>query len=196
MAENGKGLGGRVRRAMSGAASMVAELGSERDQTKESDQATTAATAAPAAEPVPASPAPGAHGVDSADGFAYAPGEEPWTPEEVTEIRAELHQEALDLRSQLATSAEGLASLLSDSGDGAGDDQADAGAKTFEREHEMSVANNLRDMLAQTERALARMDAGSYGSCESCGEPIGKARLQVFPRATLCRTCKQREERR
>ena len=51
-------------------------------------------------------------------------------------------------------------------------------------------------LLAQNERALARIEAGTYGVCESCGEPIGKARLQAFPRATLCVACKQREERR
>jgi DnaK suppressor protein len=51
-------------------------------------------------------------------------------------------------------------------------------------------------MLLQAERALARIEDGTYGICESCGNPIGKARLQAFPRATLCVTCKQREERR
>jgi DnaK suppressor protein len=60
----------------------------------------------------------------------------------------------------------------------------------------MSIANNARDMLLQSERALARIAAGTYGVCESCGEPIGKARLQVFPRATLCMGCKQKQERR
>ena len=60
----------------------------------------------------------------------------------------------------------------------------------------MSLANNTRDMLVQAERALARIDNRTYGVCENCGNPIGKARLQVFPRATLCMTCKQREERR
>jgi RNA polymerase-binding transcription factor DksA len=60
----------------------------------------------------------------------------------------------------------------------------------------MSLANNARDMLAQAEHALVRLDDGSYGICESCGNPIGKLRLQAFPRATLCVTCKQREERR
>ena len=60
----------------------------------------------------------------------------------------------------------------------------------------MSIAANARDMLVQSERALARIAAGTYGVCESCGEAIGKARLQAFPRATLCVTCKQREERR
>ena len=78
----------------------------------------------------------------------------------------------------------------------AGDDQADAGAKTFEREHELATTQNARDLLAQNEQALARIDAGTYGVCESCGQAIGKARLQAFPRATLCVSCKQREERR
>ena len=53
-----------------------------------------------------------------------------------------------------------------------------------------------REMLLQSERALARIADGTYGVCESCGNPIGKLRLQVFPRATLCVTCKQRQERR
>jgi DnaK suppressor protein len=51
-------------------------------------------------------------------------------------------------------------------------------------------------LLSQVERALQRLDNGTYGICENCGNPIGKARLQAFPRATLCVTCKQREERR
>ena len=60
----------------------------------------------------------------------------------------------------------------------------------------MSLANNSRDLLLQVERALGRLDAGTYGRCENCGNPIPKARLQAFPRATLCVSCKQREERR
>jgi DnaK suppressor protein len=52
------------------------------------------------------------------------------------------------------------------------------------------------DLVAQNERAIARIDAGTYGVCESCHKPIGKERLQAFPRATLCVACKQKEERR
>jgi DnaK suppressor protein len=58
------------------------------------------------------------------------------------------------------------------------------------------VVNSERDKLNQIERALNRIQDGSYGQCESCGQPIGKMRLMAFPRATLCMTCKQREERR
>jgi DnaK suppressor protein len=70
------------------------------------------------------------------------------------------------------------------------------GATSFERDHELTVLSNERDKLAQIDRALARIDDGTYGVCESCGNPIGKMRLMAFPRATLCLTCKQREERR
>jgi RNA polymerase-binding transcription factor DksA len=51
-------------------------------------------------------------------------------------------------------------------------------------------------MLFQIEHALRRTADGTYGICESCGNAIGKQRLLAFPRATLCMTCKQREERR
>ena len=122
--------------------------------------------------------------------------EAPWTSEELAEVRHELTGDVARLRGEISTAESDLADLLRDGGDGAGDDQADAGSKTFEREHEMSIANNARDMLAQAEHALQRIDNGTYGICESCGNPIGKARLQAFPRATLCVSCKQREERR
>ncbi len=124
------------------------------------------------------------------------PGEDPWTEEEVAEVQADLHAEVDRLRADVASADNALADLLRDASDGAGDDQADAGSKNFEREHEMSIAANAREMLIQSERALARIAAGTYGICESCGEPIGKARLQVFPRATLCMSCKQKQERR
>ena len=67
---------------------------------------------------------------------------------------------------------------------------------TFERDHEMTMAKNARESLNLIEAALARIDDGSYGVCESCGQAIGKMRLQAFPRATLCMECKQRQDRR
>ena len=55
---------------------------------------------------------------------------------------------------------------------------------------------NEREMLAQIERALERIDDGTYGVCESCGNPIGKMRVMAFPACHTVLTCKQREERR
>ena len=121
-------------------------------------------------------------------------GEDRWTGAELTEIRTRLQDEITELGAEIAAAESQIAA--GDSTDGAGDDQADLGAKTYEREHEMSLAYNARDLLVQSERALERIEAGTYGVCESCGKAIGKARLQAFPRATLCVTCKQREERR
>jgi RNA polymerase-binding protein DksA len=128
--------------------------------------------------------------------LAVKADEKPWTQAELDEVRGELNRERERLRSELNLAEVELAGLMRDAGDGAGNDQADVGSTTFERDHEMSLANNARDMLAQTEHALERIDNGSYGICESCGQPIGKMRLMAFPRATLCLSCKQREERR
>ncbi|MGX5181979.1 TraR/DksA C4-type zinc finger protein [Streptomyces avermitilis] len=128
--------------------------------------------------------------------LAVRPGEDPWTPEEVAEARAELQGEAIRLSTEISSSEAALVGLMRDSGDGAGDDQADTGTKNITREHEMALAANAREMLEQTERALERLDAGTYGLCENCGNPIGKARMQAFPRATLCVECKQKQERR
>jgi DnaK suppressor protein len=122
--------------------------------------------------------------------------EAPWTAAELKSIRAEIATDLERLRKELAIVEAEMDDLIADSGEGAGDDQADSGTKTFEREHEMSLVINARDMVLQTERALERIDAKTYGYCEDCGAAIGKARLQVFPRATLCMICKQKEERR
>lgn len=137
-------------------------------------------------KPIKAAPAP----------LIVTEGAETWTATELKSIRSELAKDLVRLKKELEEVESEMDALIEASGVGAGDDQADAGAKTFEREHEMSLVYNARDMVLQTERALERIDNKSYGRCEDCGHSIGKARLQVFPRATLCMLCKQKEERR
>lgn len=123
-------------------------------------------------------------------------GDDAWSDAELAAVRAELAAQAKALRKEIVDAEEQDAALKRDSGgEGTGDD-ADAGSKTFEREHEMSLANNSRDLLMQVERALARVDAQTYGRCETCSNAIPKARLQALPAATMCVSCKQREERR
>lgn len=125
-----------------------------------------------------------------------ADNEAPWNAAELKMVRNALAKELVRLSTELVSVEVEMDALIRESGEGAGDDQADAGTKTFEREHEMSLVINARDMVLQTERALERIDDKTYGRCEECGNAIGKARLQVFPRATLCMLCKQKEERR
>ena len=122
--------------------------------------------------------------------------ETPWTARELKAVRAALEVDVVRLQNEILLAESELAGLMRDAGDGAGDDQADAGTKTFEREQEISLANNARVMFEQSQHALERIVDRSYGICESCGTPIGKNRLLAFPRATLCVPCKSKQERR
>ncbi len=128
--------------------------------------------------------------------LAHKQGEKPWTKAELASVLTELHEHRDRLLALLESQQAELAGLMRDAGDGAGHDQADMGATSFERDQELTVVNNEREMLAQIDRALQHIDDGTYGVCESCGDPIGKMRMMAFPRATLCMSCKQREERR
>lgn len=172
-----------------GAAQAAEQTGAHTVVAKKSAASTRTAGASTA--PVPPARVAAAPGE-----LAVRPGEDPWTPEEVAAARTELTSESTRLRNELEASGLALAGLMRDSGDGAGDDEADTGTKNITREHEMQLAVNAQEMLDQTERALARLEAGTYGLCEVCGDPIGKARMQAFPRATLCVEDKQKQERR
>jgi DnaK suppressor protein len=107
-----------------------------------------------------------------------------------------LHEDVRRLTAEIEAAADEIEQLLRQGGEGAGNDQADVGSHTFERDHEMSLQKNAVDNLRLVEEALERIEDGTYGLCQSCGQPIGKMRLLAFPRATLCLECKQREERR
>lgn len=174
--------------AATGAAEAAEQTGAHTVVAKKSAARTRTAGGTAPVPPARVATAPGE--------LAVRPGEDPWTAEEVAAARSELTGEITRLRDELEASGLALAGLMRDSGDGAGDDEADTGTKNITREHEMQLAANAQEMLDQTERALARLDAGTYGLCEICGNPIGKARMQAFPRATLCVEDKQKQERR
>ncbi|WP_410787709.1 TraR/DksA family transcriptional regulator [Kribbella sp. C-35] len=140
--------------------------------------------------------APGKSAAHTAETFKVKPGEDPWTAAELAELRAELEGEVEHLTQEIKDAEQEIAGLFRDGSDGAGNDQADVGSTTLERYHELTLANNARDMLNQIEFALTRIEDGTYGVCDNCGNAIGKGRLQAFPRATLCVSCKERQERR
>jgi DnaK suppressor protein len=154
------------------------------------------ARVAPSVHALPVEHAERAGAPVDASALPVRPGEDPWTEEELDEVRATLAEDVTRFSEQLATSNAELHNLLRDGTEGAGRDPADVGSANFERDAEMSLANNAREMLDQSQLALRHIELGVYGRCDNCGQPIGKGRLQVFPRATLCVSCKQREERR
>jgi RNA polymerase-binding transcription factor len=175
-------------------------------------KATTKATPAKAAKsttaPTPAKSAP------TAEGATMAKTAEPKTTEaktatkaavrrgtrtaaETQQIRDALDERLVDLRDEYDQTVTEIAEMQRDRlTDSAGDDQADTGTKTFEREQEISLANNILERITQVERAVERLEEGNYGWCERCGNAIPVERLAAFPSATLCVSCKQLEERR
>jgi DnaK suppressor protein len=71
-----------------------------------------------------------------------------------------------------------------------GDGFADAAAATAERTERLGLIDRLHRSLEQVDRALAKIDEGTYGRCEQCGEAIGAARMEARPTSTLCVDCK------
>ena len=121
------------------------------------------------------------------------------TKKEIDELRDRLEQEHAELEEQLTTIEDSsFAATQSDlSGDvGLDDESADAGTATFEREKDLSIEQNVRDLLQKIERALQKIVAGTYGICERCGKPIEKARIKALPYVDLCIKDAQARSRR
>ncbi len=73
-----------------------------------------------------------------------------------------------------------------------GDGFADAAAATAERTEVLGIVENLRGMLVDVDRALARVTEGSYGKCEACGKDIGADRMEFRPTSRFCVDCKRK----
>ena len=96
----------------------------------------------------------------------------------------------------LAAEAEALASER-EPGDTQFDEESGEGdTLNVERERDLALSASATQAVEEIDRALRRMDAGSYGICERCGKKIAVARLEALPFAALCIECKSREERR
>ena len=66
---------------------------------------------------------------------------------------------------------------------------ADSGQVTAERGEVDALAGALRDALLEVDAALAKLESGTYGQCESCGDDIAEDRLEAMPAARLCMSC-------
>lgn len=73
---------------------------------------------------------------------------------------------------------------------------ADVGTDNFQRELALGLVSNEQQVLYRIEEALKRIDEGTYGKCEECGERIKDSRLKALPFATMCIRCKEKEEAR
>jgi RNA polymerase-binding transcription factor len=104
--------------------------------------------------------------------------------------RERLGREIADLDADLSES-------LEDSSEESPYDQhlAETAGVTLDREIDLTLEENARAAIAQIDRALQKLERGSYGACDKCGSAIGEERLKAAPFATLCIECKRREER-
>ena len=121
------------------------------------------------------------------------------TKKELGDLRIRLEEERTQLDTQLNTIDEdsfaiAQSELASDVG--IDDESTDAGTATSEREKDLSIENNVRDLLQKIDRALKRMDDGTYGVCDLCGKNIEKARVKALPYVDLCIKDAQARSRR
>jgi DnaK suppressor protein len=100
----------------------------------------------------------------------------------LSDVRAALEAERLELLAELS----GEGALAGDHYDA---NFADSSQVTAERGEAEALATQLKETLADVELALGKIDSGTYGQCESCGQPIGEARLEAMPAARRCIGC-------
>jgi DnaK suppressor protein len=109
----------------------------------------------------------------------------------VTDARTRLEALREDTRRRLAALTGDFDAVVAASRDSNADDEHDPEGATiaFERSQLSALARQARERLDEVEAALARVDAGTYGECERCGDPIAPARLEARPAAARCVAC-------
>jgi DnaK suppressor protein len=100
----------------------------------------------------------------------------------------------LEMRQALAGEVVTLREESSSLGTDGIQDAADDAANTYARQLLLNLSEREREALRGIDEALDRLEDGSFGVCQECGEEIGEARLEVLPYATLCVECKSNQE--
>jgi RNA polymerase-binding transcription factor DksA len=102
-----------------------------------------------------------------------------------------LEAERAETRARLASLTEDYEGVVDASRDTNADDEHDPEGATiaFERSQIGALLRQVRGHLAEIDAASTRLDAGTFGTCERCGDPIGDARLEARPVARTCIRC-------
>jgi DnaK suppressor protein len=105
--------------------------------------------------------------------------------------RALLTAQRREVAARLAALAREFAGIVAAADSANADDEHDPEGATiaFERQHVAALLTRARTQLTEVDAALGRLDAGSYGRCARCGQPIAPARLAARPTATTCVSC-------
>jgi DnaK suppressor protein len=127
------------------------------------------------------------HPIGVAEAPPPAPPDAPaaMAPELLDAYRRRLRAELGELLAQ-AQDLEEAADSAAAGEVGFDEEYADAGTITFERERDLSLSQNAHDLIEKIQRALGRMDVGTFGRCQACGRPIEPERLDALPYASFC----------
>ena len=116
------------------------------------------------------------------------------TRQDTSKDVARLEAEKRKAEAEIARLKLYLGAEVEPSGGGEDDDSVDAASAIYEREKTFALIGNLQDKILSIENALRLVKKGSYGICETCGQKIDPARLEIVPHATLCVRCQARAE--
>lgn len=117
----------------------------------------------------------------------------------MSELRQALEQRRGEIQGEVDRMDDEIRSIGLDQGDekgSVGNHLAEDGSNVTEAERLSTIGDDMRDVLAQIEAALGRMDDGTYGTCQRCGKPIHRERLEAFPYVAYdidCQTILERE---
>lgn len=121
-----------------------------------------------------------------------------FTAEQQEMLRGRLHQERDRIQADLDALDAEIAVLgvgQQAEGSGAGNHLADDATDIAEQERDLALIGTLQERMREVDRALERLDEGTYGVCERCGQAIPAERLEVRPFATLCVNCQSQADR-
>jgi DnaK suppressor protein len=107
----------------------------------------------------------------------------------IEEIKARLERERDRLLSEIAAVAAQPGEYTAPTESYYGNHLADAATETFEEEKAVALEAHLTGLLNQVQAALARIESGTYGICQNCGQRIPPERLEALPYATTCLKC-------
>ena len=116
----------------------------------------------------------------------------------MTTLRNRLEGRKAEIESDVCYMADEMRSIgveQDDENGALGNHIAEDGASVAEAERIVTVTEDLQDILAQVDAALERMNEGTYGVCQRCGQKIGEERLEAFPYVAYCISCQEIMER-
>ncbi|MFH1351691.1 MAG: RNA polymerase-binding protein DksA [Pseudomonadota bacterium] len=111
------------------------------------------------------------------------------TKKKLASFRKLLNQRLYDLLSEVNRTVSGMSDFKEHLAD-----PSDRATLESDRNFTLRIRDRERKLIGKIKEALEKIENGSYGFCESCGEEISEARLKARPVTTLCIECKQRQE--